>query len=150
MNLILKLWSLTVNLNPEVAAFSFWIYVEDGRLALNAIGQAVSEHIHRPAICDVLCQWTPCSQSTILLQKLSHNSIQFVCAIATDNFSMGDPLEFDWRFYTRHLKASSGRQYTVVKLIQSVDDYLMSETRRKPTTWAWFFCLVFHREQTVS
>ena len=35
----------------------------------------------------------------------------------------------------RHLRPSSGREHTIVQLIQSGDDdYLMNETRRKPTT----------------
>ena len=35
----------------------------------------------------------------------------------------------------RHLKPSSGREHTIVELIQSGDDdYLMNEIRRKPTT----------------
>ena len=35
----------------------------------------------------------------------------------------------------RHLRPSSGREHTIVQLIQSSDDdYLMNETRRKPTT----------------
>ena len=35
----------------------------------------------------------------------------------------------------RHLRPSSGREHTIAELIQSGDDdYLMNETRRKPTT----------------
>ena len=35
----------------------------------------------------------------------------------------------------RHLRPSSGQEHTIVQLIQSGDDdYLMNETRRKPTT----------------
>ena len=34
----------------------------------------------------------------------------------------------------RHLRPSSGREHTILLLIQSGDDYLMNETRRTPTT----------------
>ena len=44
-------------------------------------------------------------------------------------------LSLSWGFTPcRHLKPSSGREHTIVYLIQSGDDdYLMNETRRKPT-----------------
>ena len=42
----------------------------------------------------------------------------------------------------RHLRPSSGREHTIVKPIQSGDDdYLMNETRRKPTTGRQSPCL---------
>ena len=45
--------------------------------------------------------------------------------------------EFEWRIYalSAYNRPSLGREHTVIALIQSGDDdYLMNETRRKPTT----------------